>query len=122
MDGGSVLLHRISEGRDFLLWQHVKRLTQHLHETCNDVERRTYLERHIMNECSLSLVGFLNHLIGRQELVVTILHFLIHLFDAVDMVVDGLLHRDEAVLQLSHHILTLGLRKHLVVVSCRDEA
>ena len=33
-----------------------------------------------------------------------------------------LLHRDEAVLQLSHHILTLGLRKHLVVVSCRDEA
>ena len=75
-----------------------------------------------MDEVCLALVGFLDELIGCEEFGVAHLCLFVHFLYVGDVLIDGLLHGDETVLQISHHIGTVTLGECLVVVSCGDVA
>ena len=82
-----------------------------------DVQRRTYLVRHVLHKLRLLLTGLLGQQRSLLQLPRPALGLLYVLLGLVDMLADALLHLAETVLQLTYHVGATARRQWLFILT-----
>lgn len=97
-DGDGVLLHSVGKLFHLFFGDGGVGIAEDLCESNDEVEWRSDLVRHILEEDGLTVVGLLGELVSYDEFLVAGFGFLVGLLDVIDMLVDRFLHGAEAVL------------------------
>ena len=112
-----IMAHHIGDALRLFLGQIVLALLQHLSEAHDDVEGRTYLMGHVLDEERLLTVGLLGQFAGTSQFLVTTSALVVHLLDLAHMTIERLLHSGKIIAQMAHDILIMGARDLLVVMT-----
>ena len=83
----------------------------------NDVERCSYLVRHVLHELRLLFAGLTCQQSGLFQFLGTLFGFLFRLFCISDVLANATAHLAETVLQLTYQVGTFAVRQCFLIVT-----